>query len=184
MGKESAVALLSKNSFCARVETLLPVLESLSEKIGTKSAVTLLSASSFCARAESLMPVLDELSDKLGTESAVRLLSSDCFCVRVDELMAKYPEIQAVLGEKGAVRVLSNDYLASMGTTQWREFMEFIRNAQPGDTLSYLGSSKTVSKCKKVGWGNCADLYRNASQQEKTRAGFEKLVDAYALEAL
>ncbi|KAJ3397338.1 hypothetical protein HDU80_009610, partial [Chytriomyces hyalinus] len=147
--------------------------------IGTKSAVTLLSANSVFCRADSLLPVLDELSDKLGAESAVRLLSCGSFCVRVDELMAKYPEIQAVLGEKAAVRVLSNTYLASMDAQQWREFMQFIRDAQPDHVMSYLGAS-LVGKCKKVGWSMCADLYRNASQQEKTRARFEKLLDAYA----
>ncbi|KAI8827324.1 hypothetical protein BJ741DRAFT_675800 [Chytriomyces cf. hyalinus JEL632] len=184
VGTKAAAALLSKNSFCARSETLMPVLNNLSEKIGTKSAVALLSTGSFCARAESLLPALDHLSDKLGKVSAVRLLSWNGFCVRVDELMAKYPEIQAVLGEKGAVRVLSNAYLASMDALQWRELLAFIRNVQPGDTLSYLGSNEMMSNCKKVGWGNCAELYRNASQEERTRAGFLRLVDEYAREAL
>ncbi|KAJ3376744.1 hypothetical protein HDU80_003789, partial [Chytriomyces hyalinus] len=166
------------------VETLLPILDSLSKAIGTKYAVRLLSKDSFCGRANSLLPVVDHLSDKFGPESAVRLLACDGFCVRVDELMAKFPYIEAVLGEKGAVRVLSNGYLASMETPQWQEFMEFIRNAQPGDAMSYLGSMLLVGKCKRVGWGVCSNLYQVASQQERTRAGFEKLVDAYAQEAL
>ncbi|KAJ3264530.1 hypothetical protein HDU77_008173 [Chytriomyces hyalinus] len=181
LGVKDAVRLLSSGSFCAHHETLLPVFETLSEKLGTKHAVTLLSKDSFCARAESLLPVLDRLSDKLGKESAVRLFSSGSFCLRADELMAKYPDIEAVLGAKGAVLVLSNDSLASMDATQWQEFMDFIRKAQPGDVVSYLGSRGTVSKCKKVGWGKCADLYQKASEQEKTGAvGFKKLVDAYA----
>ncbi|KAJ3380506.1 hypothetical protein HDU80_002091 [Chytriomyces hyalinus] len=186
--------LLSADSFCTRVDILLPTLNSLSKKLGMEAAVALLSTNSFCVRVEALLPILDSLStaigtnyalsDKLGTEAAVRLLSWNGFCVRVDELMAKVPDIEAVLGEKGAVRVLSNPYLVSMDTPQWQEFMEFIRNAQPGDAMSYLGSILLVGKCKRVGWGICSDLYQLASQQERTRAGFEKLMDAYAQEAL
>ncbi|KAJ3232915.1 hypothetical protein HDU81_002602 [Chytriomyces hyalinus] len=98
--------------------------------------------------------------------------------------MAKFPHIQAALGEKGAIRVLSNDSPASMDASQWQEFMKFIRNAQPGDTLSYLGSTRILATCKKVGWGKCLDLYRHAPQHEKTRVGFERLVDTYTQEAL
>ncbi|KAI8830802.1 hypothetical protein BJ741DRAFT_618706, partial [Chytriomyces cf. hyalinus JEL632] len=163
---------------------LVPVLFSLSKKIGMESAVRLLSSDSFCARADTLLPVLDRLSGQLGTESAVRLLSCDGFCVREGELMAKFPEIQSVLGEKGAIRVLSNPYLVTMDASQWGEFMKFVQNAQPGDTSSYLGTVRLVGKCKKVGWGVCSELYRGASQHQKTRAGFEGLVDAYAQEAL
>ncbi|KAJ3264532.1 hypothetical protein HDU77_008175 [Chytriomyces hyalinus] len=187
VSEKSADRLLSTVGFARRTDALLPVLDHLVTKLGvkdalgTKHAVTLLSKDSFCARAESLLPVLDRLSDKLGKESAVRLFSSGSFCLRADELMAKYPDIEAVLGAKGAVLVLSNDSLASMDATQWQEFMDFIRKAQPGDVVSYLGSRGTVSKCKKVGWGKCADLYQKASEQEKTGAvGFKKLVDAYA----
>ncbi|KAI8830810.1 hypothetical protein BJ741DRAFT_618719 [Chytriomyces cf. hyalinus JEL632] len=162
----------------------MPIFGTLSNTVGTKNAVALLSTGSFCARTDTLLPVLDRLSGQLGTESAVRPLSCDGFCVREGELMAKFPEIQSVLGEKGAVRVLSNPYLVTMDASQWGEFMKFVQNAQPGDTSSYLGTVRLVGKCKKVGWGVCSELYRGASQHQKTRAGFEGLVDAYAQEAL
>ncbi|KAJ3264552.1 hypothetical protein HDU77_008196 [Chytriomyces hyalinus] len=181
-GKYGLVCSVSNafSGFCSRAETLLPVLNILSEKIGTKSTVTLLS----CVRAETLLPVLDRLYDHLGTESAVRLLSHDSFCACVDTLMAKFPDIQTVLGEKGDIRVLSNDSLASMDAAQWQESMEFIRNAQPEHVILYLGTLRMVGKCKKVGWGKCADLYQKASEQEKTRTGFEKLVDEYTQKTL
>ncbi len=94
LGVEPAVRLMSTNSFCAAIETLLPHLATLKKELGVEPAVRLMSTNSFCAAIETLLPHLATLKKELGVESAVRLMSTDSFCASIDseQLLGKIVE--------------------------------------------------------------------------------------------
>jgi hypothetical protein len=79
LGVEPAVRLMSTDSFCAAIETLLPHLTTLKEELGKDAAVRLLSTDSFCAAIDKLLPHLTEIRKDFDAEEAVKLFFSDSF---------------------------------------------------------------------------------------------------------
>ena len=71
LGVKPAVRLLSTDSFCASIETLLPHLTTLKKELGVEPAVRLLSTNSFCAAIDKLLPHLAKLKKELGVEPGV-----------------------------------------------------------------------------------------------------------------
>ncbi|KAI8835159.1 hypothetical protein BJ741DRAFT_649720 [Chytriomyces cf. hyalinus JEL632] len=132
VGVKCAVALLSKDFFCERSETLVPLAKMLSNKFGPESATVLLSINSFlldvllekvgveravallsrdtvCIHIDAVLPALDVLLEKVGPDSAVKLLTTNSFCAHVKSLLPVLERLSRKLKKESAVKLLSND---------------------------------------------------------------------------
>ncbi|KAJ3253295.1 hypothetical protein HDU77_004647 [Chytriomyces hyalinus] len=116
VGVKCAVALLSKDFFSERSETLVPLAKMLSNKFGPESATALLYLNDFCERVNELVPVLDMLSkrlvldvllDKVGVERAVALLSRDPVCIHIDTVLPALDVLLKRVGPDSAVTLLT-----------------------------------------------------------------------------
>ena len=91
------------------IDTLLPLLDTLTTKVGSKSAIRLLSTDSFCAGIDYLLPLLDSLTTKVGSKSAIRLLASGGFCANISIVLPALDILIGKLDKDNAVSILASD---------------------------------------------------------------------------